>query len=53
MRFLGLDPGSLATGYGVIDKDGPDLRLVEAGTLSSPRTTALPDRLARLSAGLA
>lgn len=53
MRFLGLDPGSLATGYGVIDKDGPDLRLVEAGTLSSPRTTALPDRLARLAGGLA
>lgn len=53
MRILGLDPGSLHTGYGVIDKDGPDLRLVEVGTLSSPRTHALPDRLGRLARGLA
>lgn len=53
MRILGLDPGSLHTGYGLVEKDGPDLTLVEAGTLSCPRGTALAERLARLAAGLA
>jgi crossover junction endodeoxyribonuclease RuvC len=53
VRILGLDPGSLHTGYGVIDKDGPDLRLVEVGTLSCTRSAALPERLGRLARGLA
>lgn len=53
MRILGIDPGSLITGYGLIDKDGPDLRLVEAGVIACPRAAALPDRLARLAGGLA
>lgn len=53
MRILGLDPGSIATGYGLVDGEGPGLRLVEAGVLPCPRSAPLADRLARLAAGLA
>lgn len=53
MRILGLDPGSLATGYGLVARDGPELRLIEAGVLPCPRTAPLPERLARLAGGLA
>jgi crossover junction endodeoxyribonuclease RuvC len=52
--ILGIDPGSLHTGYGLLEKAerGSSFRLVEAGRLSGPRDMALPARLARLAAGL-
>lgn len=52
MLILGIDPGSRATGYGAILCDGPDARLVEAGTLVRPAGEALPRRLAELSAAI-
>lgn len=55
MLILGLDPGSLHTGYGLLQKaatGGSTFQLVEAGRLSGPRDMALPARLARLAAGL-
>jgi crossover junction endodeoxyribonuclease RuvC len=33
MRVLGVDPGSQATGYGVVDRIGQRLRLVADGTI--------------------
>ena len=33
MRILGIDPGSHATGYGVIEREGSQLRHVAHGTL--------------------
>ena len=53
MRILGLDPGSVRTGYGLVEKDGPRLHLIDAGVLPCPRTAPLADRLARLAGGLA
>jgi crossover junction endodeoxyribonuclease RuvC len=53
VRILGLDPGSLRTGYGLVEKDGARLLLLEAGLLPCPRTAPLPERLARLAGGLA
>lgn len=50
--ILGLDPGSVHTGFGLIAKSGPSLRLVDAGTLSPPRRAPLADRLAELARGL-
>lgn len=47
--ILGIDPGSRHTGYGAIFKDGPDIRAVEAGTLSCPARDPLPHRLAALA----
>lgn len=55
MLILGLDPGSLHTGYGLLQKEargGSSFRLVEAGRFSGPRDMALPARLARLVTGL-
>lgn len=52
MLILGIDPGSRATGYGAIRCDGPDVRLVEAGTLLRPAGEPLPRRLAALAAGV-
>lgn len=49
MLILGIDPGSRHTGYGAVEKDGPDLRVVEAGTLSPPSRDPVPERLHRLA----
>jgi crossover junction endodeoxyribonuclease RuvC len=46
--ILGLDPGSLHTGYGLLDKQGSALTHVEAGRFSCPKDLALPQRLAYL-----
>jgi crossover junction endodeoxyribonuclease RuvC len=47
LRVLGVDPGSQATGYGVIDRVGSELRWVAHGVLR-PRSAALAPRLAEL-----
>lgn len=52
MLILGLDPGSLHTGFGLVERHGSTLRAVEAGRLSCPRTLGVPARLAHLSACL-
>lgn len=52
MLILGLDPGSLHTGYGLVERNGSALRAVEAGRISCPKAQALPSRLAHLSACL-
>lgn len=45
MRILGIDPGSVTTGFGVIDYDRGRLALVEQGSISTPRGAELPERL--------
>lgn len=35
MRILGIDPGSIITGYGIIDMDGNQPRFVDAGCIRS------------------
>lgn len=52
MRILGLDPGSLHTGYGLLEKHGSSLQAVEAGRISCPKDVPLPIRLARLYTSL-
>jgi crossover junction endodeoxyribonuclease RuvC len=46
MRILGIDPGSVTTGFGVIDYDRGRLALVEQGAIATPRGAELPERLA-------
>ncbi|HTQ78713.1 MAG TPA: crossover junction endodeoxyribonuclease RuvC [Thermoanaerobaculia bacterium] len=48
MRILGLDPGSLHTGYGLVHKRGSSLETLEVGRFSLPRDLPLPARLAHL-----
>ena len=52
MRVLGIDPGSQATGYGVIESARGRLRSVAHGTLRAPRAASLAQRLALLQRGL-
>jgi len=48
MLILGVDPGSRHTGYGLIEKDGPDMKVLAVGTLSPPAKAEVPERLAYL-----
>lgn len=45
MRILGIDPGSVTTGYGVVDQLRGDLTLVASGSVRTPRGAELPVRL--------
>ncbi len=48
MRLLGLDPGLIRTGWGVIDADGNRLRYVACGLIAVPEAGSLALRLAGL-----
>lgn len=46
MRALGVDPGSVVCGYGVVEKEGKRLRLIEYGVIEAKRQHEdLPQRL--------
>lgn len=45
MRILGIDPGLNATGYGVVELDGSEVRHVASGTINIPSARPLPTRL--------
>jgi crossover junction endodeoxyribonuclease RuvC len=53
-RILGIDPGLKTTGFGVIDADGPELRYVASGTISTRHLGKgqLPARLKVLFDGI-
>ncbi len=53
LRVLGVDPGSQATGYGVIDRVGSELCWVAHGVLRPTRSASLSARLAALMLQLA
>ena len=53
MRILGIDPGLNITGYGVIDSQDGQLRLVEAGVVCSRQAAPLAQRVAEIHAGVA
>ena len=48
MRILGVDPGSITTGFGVIDYDRGRMTLVEQGSIGTVRGAELADRLCRI-----
>ena len=48
MRILGVDPGSITTGFGVVDYECGRLQLVEQGSISTPRRAELAERLLRI-----
>ena len=57
MRILGIDPGLQTTGFGVIERDGHQLRYVASGTIRTTRTEGvalgnLPGRLKILFEGV-
>ena len=48
MRVLGIDPGTVVIGYGVIDSDGDRTTLVDCGALSSSARLSIGERLSNL-----
>jgi crossover junction endodeoxyribonuclease RuvC len=52
VRVLGIDCGSERTGYGVIDSDGGDHRLVAAGVIRTNPKCAFERRLLEIGTGL-
>ena len=52
MRIIGIDPGTGILGFGVIDAQGNRTRLVDAGVITPPAHTPLPERLEEIYTGL-
>lgn len=52
MRVLGIDPGTRATGYGVVGEEGHRIYFVGAGTLKTSGRLSLPKRLRQIFEGL-
>ncbi len=51
-RVLGIDPGTRAVGWGIVERDGPRLRAVAHGTLRASGSASIESRLVTLAAGL-
>ncbi|MCK5747292.1 MAG: crossover junction endodeoxyribonuclease RuvC [Oricola sp.] len=52
IRILGVDPGSAATGWGVVDASGPRLSYVASGVIRPKRGGAPAEKLAAIFEGL-
>ena len=52
VRILGIDPGSVTTGYGVVDYERGKLTLVDQGAIHTRRGAELPERLSVIHEGL-
>jgi len=53
VRILGIDPGSLRLGYGVVDRIGPaQLSYVECGVIAAPASMERTERLVTIGRGL-
>ena len=48
LRIIGLDPGMVVTGYGVLETQGREVVVVDYGTIAPPTKAALPQRLQAL-----
>ncbi|MEX0681997.1 MAG: crossover junction endodeoxyribonuclease RuvC [Dehalococcoidia bacterium] len=52
VTILGIDPGLIVTGYGVIVADGSAQSCVEFGVIRPPAAAPLPERLLRIHEGI-
>ena len=48
MRILGVDPGTITTGYGIIDFNKNELKYVSSGTIAIPNTKDFGPRLQKI-----
>ena len=48
MRILGIDPGTVIMGYGVIDSRDDEIALVDCGALKNPARSPIGERLSYL-----
>ena len=52
MRVMGIDPGSLCTGYGIVDETGGRLTTVHFGSIANKSKIPFPQRLKSIYDGL-
>ena len=52
MRVLGIDPGTMVTGFGIVDDISGKLSSVSYGTIEGKRKDSFPDRLKMMYEGL-
>ena len=52
MRIIGIDPGLAIVGFGVIDEERGQLRLVDYGTVTTPAGMPMPRRLVIIYDGI-
>ena len=45
MRILGIDPGTIRMGFGVIESQDDEMALIEYGALSGPERAPIGERL--------
>ncbi|MFC2032839.1 crossover junction endodeoxyribonuclease RuvC [Chloroflexota bacterium] len=48
MRILGIDPGTVTMGYGVIESREDEIVMVDCGALNSPKRSPIGERLSYL-----
>ena len=48
MIVLGIDPGTAALGYGIVDRNGGGLRAIDFGCLTTSADLPLPERLVQI-----
>ena len=48
MRIMGIDPGIATIGFGVVDSDRNQQKLIQCGVISTPAHTSLSSRLAQI-----
>jgi Holliday junction resolvasome, endonuclease subunit len=53
MITLGIDPGTLFTGFGLVEKDGKEIRAVDYGVISTTAKDEMPKRLKQIYDALA
>jgi crossover junction endodeoxyribonuclease RuvC len=51
-RILGIDPGTIALGYGVVDEEGGEITQVACGALTTAAGAPMPERLHAIYTGL-
>src|SRR5512143_1310182 len=52
MRVMGIDPGTVTSGYGVVDEEGNSIFFVEAGGIATSSKLTFPQRLKKIYSGL-
>ncbi|MDN5105814.1 crossover junction endodeoxyribonuclease RuvC, partial [Aliarcobacter butzleri] len=51
MKILGIDPGTRNCGYAIVEKNGRDLKLIEAGLIKI-KTKILQEQIVEMTEGL-
>ncbi|HIY32456.1 MAG TPA: crossover junction endodeoxyribonuclease RuvC [Candidatus Evtepia faecavium] len=52
MRILGIDPGYAIVGFGVLEAQGAQVRLVRCGAINTPAGVPMPQRLVQIQEDL-